>query len=138
MVKRISRRRDVAGIPVLRRDNGSLSARLREALAESGLCIVVMPPRPHHADVTVQASPVFSEVTLCVRVVESAFSPHEGADALGVAELVSRALHGWQPPVAGISSALTLDAETAWTMPEEPDSKGRYTIEVNFTTSASL
>ncbi|MBN1404456.1 MAG: hypothetical protein JW942_08340 [Opitutales bacterium] len=133
---RLRRRRDFSRIPVLTRKNGELSARVKEAIALGGLCVVIMPPRPHKVDAA-QNTPVITELELCVRVVESAFQNH-GTDALTVAELVSRALHGWQPAAAGITSPLALDSDSAWAMDEEPDKKGRYTIEVNFTSAASL
>jgi hypothetical protein len=135
--RRLTRLRDLGGVPVLIRRNGSLSSGIKEALAKRGLCVVVMPPRPHRA-ASGEATPVFSEVTQCVRVVENAFTPHGGCDALGVAERVSRALHGWQPAVPGITTAFSLDSDDAWSMPDEPDAKGRYTIEVNLITSASI
>ncbi|MFA5258176.1 MAG: hypothetical protein WC360_08495 [Opitutales bacterium] len=134
--RRLIRRRDFASIPVLTRRNGNLPASIKEAVAQRGLCVVVMPPRPRRADAG-QETPVFTEVDVCVRVVESAFQSHAG-DAMGVAELVSRALHGWQPATPGITTPLALDADDAWSMDEEPDRKGRYMIEVNFTTSASI
>jgi len=121
---------------VLTRLNGNLSAAIKESVAQRGLCVVVMPPRPHTV-AQAQDTPVFTQVDLCVRVVESAFQSHAG-DAMGVAELVSRSLHGWQPATPGITSPLVMDMDDAWSMDDEPDRKGRYTIEVNFTTSASI
>ncbi len=133
---RLRRRREFARIPVLTRKNGELSARVKEAVALGGLCVIIMPPRPRKADVA-QPTPVITRLDICIRVVESAFHSHE-ADALSVAELVSRSLHGWQPVMPGITMPLTLDSDSAWAMDEEPDRKGRYTIEVRFTGSASL
>ena len=69
---RLRRRRDFSRIPVLTRKNGELSARVKEAIALGGLCVVIMPPRPHKVDAA-QNTPVITELELCVRVVESAF-----------------------------------------------------------------
>lgn len=133
---RLRRRRDFSRIPVLTRKNGDLSARVKEAVALTGLCVIIMPPRPHKADDALE-NVVINELELCVRVVESAFHEHS-SDALSVAELVSRALHGWQPVTVGITMPLALDQDTAWSMDDEPDRKGRYTIEVHFTSGVSF
>jgi|GEM_PF-3304597 len=136
MARRLNRRKDFSAIPVLIRQNGSISANIKESIAQRGLCVVIMPPRPFASDAS-QGTPVFTEVRVCVRVIESAFQRHN-EDALGVAEMVSRVLHGWKPAVVGITTPIALDDEYAWSMDEEPDKKGRFVIEVNFTTSASI
>jgi hypothetical protein len=137
VVARLGRRSDLQGVPVIARRNGSIAAKIRENIAKRGLCVVVMPPRPK--DIKSDATtPVFTEATFCIRVVENAFMTHTGGDAMGVAEIVSRALQAWTPPVTGITAALALDSDDAWSMDEEPDKSGRYTIEINFVTSASI
>jgi hypothetical protein len=137
VVSRLKRRSDLQGVPVIARRNGSIAAKIKENVAKCGLCIVVMPPRPK--DISSSAtSPVFTEITLCVRVVESAFVTHSGGDAMSTAEIVSRALQAWTPSVTGVTAALAMDSDDAWSMDDEPDSKGRYTIEINFITSASI
>ena len=137
VVARLTKRSDMQGVPVLARRNGSIAAKIRENIASRGLCVVVMPPRPKDISATAK-SPVFTQVTLCVRVIESVFRSHPGLDALGVAEIVSRALQAWTPAFSNITAALALDGDDAWTVPDEPDAKGRYIVKVNFLTSATL
>jgi hypothetical protein len=132
---RLSRRGDMQGVSVLARKNG-IAASIREKVASDGLCVVVMPPRPKDATTTA-VRPVFKSVVFTVRVVENAFLPH-AKDAMTVAGIVSRSLHAWQPAVAGISSPLVLDGDDAWDLDDEPDKRGRYKIEIKFTTTASL
>jgi hypothetical protein len=137
VVARLKRRSDMEGVPVLARNNGSIAAKVREKVASRGLCVVVMPPRPK--DIATSATaPVFTQITLCVRVIESAYKAHTGMDAVGVAEIVSRALQAWTPQVTGITAALSMDSDDAWSMDDEPDKEGRYTIEINFVTSATV
>lgn len=137
VVTRLARRSDLKGISVLARRNGSIAAQIRENVACSGLCVVVMPPRAKDISSTAQ-TPVFTVVTVCVRVIENVYHGHGGRDAMSVAETVSRALQSWQPTVLGITAPLMMDSDDAWSMDDEPDSKGRYTIEINFATSASV
>ena len=137
VVTRLKRRSDMDGIPVLARRSGSISAKIKENVASCGLCVVVMPPRPK--DISTSATtPVFTQVTLSVHVIESVFQTHSGGDAMSVAEVVSRALQAWTPPVAGITAQLSLNSDDAWAMADEPDKKGRYTIDINFITSATI
>jgi len=137
VVARLNRRSDLEGVPVIARRNGSIAAKIKENVAKCGLCVIVMPPRPK--DISSSAtSPVFTEVTLCVRVVENAFVSHGKGDAYATAEIVSRALQAWTPSVTGITAALAMDSDDAWSMDDEPDKYGRYTIEINFLTSASV
>ena len=135
VVARLARRSDMQGVPVLARKNG-IAATIREKVAANGLCVVVMPPRPKDAT-TAAVRPVFKSVVFTVRVVENAFLPH-ARDVMGVAGIVSRSLHAWQPAVAGITSPLVLDGDDAWSLDDEPDKRGCYTIEIKFTTTASL
>ena len=137
VVARLKRRSDMQGIPVLARRNGSVAAKIKENVASCGLCVVVMPPRPKDASSS-STTPVFTDVVLTIRVVESAFKSHVNADALGVAEIVSRAVHAWQPSVIGITAPLAMDGDDAWSMDDEPDKKGRYTVEIKFNTSATV
>lgn len=122
-------------MPVLARKNG-IAATIRESVAKAGLCILVMPPRPKDADPT-QSTPVFTQVVLTVRVVENAFRLHSGPDSMEVAEIVTRSLQAWQPATSGITAPLALDGDDAWSLDDEPDKKGRYTIEIKFHTSAT-
>lgn len=135
VVARLKRRSDMQGVSVLARRNG-ISASIKENIAKNGLCVLVMPPRPKDATTTA-TTPVFKGVVFCVRVIENAFLNH-AKDAMSVSEIVSRSLHAWQPAVAGISSPLVLDSDDAWDLDDEPDKNGRYTIEIKFTTTASV
>jgi hypothetical protein len=135
VVARLKRRSDMQGVTVLARRNG-ISATIKENVAKNGLCVLVMPPRPKDATITVK-TPVFKSVVFCVRVIENAFLTH-AKDAMSVSGTVSRALHAWQPAVTGITSPLVLDSDDAWSLDDEPDKNGRYTIEIKFTTTASV
>lgn len=136
--RQLRRRRELRDIPVITRRNGDLGARLSEAIKLGrGLCIVVMPPEPTLAGPG-GGTLTLAEVILRLRVVENAFAANPRHDALSVAELASRVLHGWQPPVPGITVPLALEEDDAWDVPDEPDKKGRYTIEVSFATAASI
>ena len=100
---------------------------LREALrAGRGLCIVVLRARIDGGD-----------GVLRVRVVENAFAAHPRHDALSLAEVVSRALHGWNPSLPGFETPFSIDGEDAWDIPEEPDARGRYRVGMRFTARAS-
>lgn len=135
VVARLGRRSDLQGVAILARRNG-IGASIRESVAKNGLCVLVMPPRPKDATAS-ETTPVFKGVVCCVRVIENAFLSHE-KDAMGVSEIISRSLHAWQPAVAGITSPLVLDSDDAWDLDDEPDKKGRYTIEIKFNTTASV
>ncbi|HNX04677.1 MAG TPA: hypothetical protein PKI32_04210 [Opitutales bacterium] len=136
VVARLKRRSDLKGVPVILRKNG-IAATIRESVAKFGLCVVVMPPRPKDADPT-QGTPIFTQVVLTVRVVENAFRLHAGPDSMEVAEIVTRALQAWQPQTVGITAPLAIDGDDAWSLDDEPDKKGRYTIEIKFNTSATV
>lgn len=123
------------GVTILARRNG-IAASIRESIARNGLCVLVMPPRPKDA-IIAEKTPVFKVVVCCVRVIENAFLTHE-KDAMSVSEIVSRSLHAWQPIVGGIASPLILDNDDAWDLDDEPDKNGLYTIEIKFTTTASV
>jgi hypothetical protein len=135
VVARLRRRSDMQGVTILARRNG-IAAIVKESIAKNGLCVLVMPPRPKDATIT-ETTPVFKVVVCCVRVIENAFFTH-AKDAMSVSEVVSRSLHAWQPTVAGIASPLILDNDDAWDLDDEPDKNGRYTIEIKFTTTASV
>ena len=135
VVARLRRRGDMQGVSVIARRNG-IAASIREGIAKNGICVLVMPPRPKDATTT-ESTPVFKSVVFCVRVIENAFRTH-AMDAMSVSEIVSRSLHSWQPAVAGISSPLVLDSDDAWDLDDEPDKNGRYSIEIKFSTSASI
>ncbi len=138
VARQLIRKRELRGIPILIRRNGELSQRLDEAVrAGQGVCIVIMPPEPAQAAIDASTL-VMTEVILVVRVMENAFAANPRHDALSVAEAVSRLLHGWSPPVRGIATPLALEPDDAWDMPDEPDKKGRFAINVNFNTSATM
>jgi hypothetical protein len=133
---RLKRQGDLKGVPVLVRKSG-IAATIRENIAKAGLCVLVMPPRPKDTD-PAQSTPVFTQVVLTVRIVENAYRFRSGPGAMEVAEIVTRALQAWQPVLIGITAPLSIDGDDAWSLDDEPDKKGRYTIEIKFNTSASL
>ncbi len=133
----LRRKNDLAGTPVLTRDEADLESRLDESVkAGSGLCLVVRTPFPYQCDPLTEG-PLLDIISVKVRIVELACGGEGGAGALELAERVTQWLHGWTPPVEGISAALKLNQYFPWDVKEKPDRQGRYIIEVGFYTSGS-
>lgn len=89
------------GVPVLSRLTADLVNEIDRAVAELGLCVLVLPPLPS-GGMPKALLPTFARIDWAVRVIEDPLLNTLELDAYTAAEAVLVALHGWRPDVPGI------------------------------------
>lgn len=108
ITERLRSRDSLRGLAVIA-ETATPAGKASAAVARAaGPGIVVLPLSPEAADSG--TPPTFGTVAVTVRVTAPLAGRPEGTE-----EAVTRALQGWTPPVAGVSEALALRAESPWT-----------------------
>ncbi len=135
---RLSRKHELKGIPFLLRQSSDFDNRLEEIVSSGdGICVVVLQPLPEKVAV-VAPGLSFSEVVQKVLIVEDILLNTSGQTALGLAEIISRQLHQWTPPVGEVDSALVLQATKPWDVDQGLGQFGRNEFELSFTVTGTL
>jgi len=138
IIQRLCDRQELVGVPVLARQPANLDRCIAEsAQSGAGVHIIVLQPLPRKVT-PVTAGPVFEDILVTVRVTENAVVNNTGLSALGLAELIAKWLHLWQPTVTGISSALELQNTDPWDSVVNSLACDSAVIELKFVTAGSL
>ncbi len=102
------------------------SDKVSEAKKGEGLSVEILEPIPLAAS-KYAAGPTFSEVELSLRVRRNFLSPR-APSMLTACEIISRALHNWNPPLSCGYGKVTLAQNSPWVRDDSRENSKQITI----------
>ncbi len=135
---RLRRKHELQGIPLFLRQSSDFESRLEETINTGlGICVVVLQPLPEKVAVATEGLS-FSEIEQKILIVEDVLLNTSGQTALGLAEIISRQLHQWMPPLTDLDTALVLQATSPWDVDQKLKEGNRNEFELKFSLTATL
>ncbi len=103
----------------------------KEVIVTSRLTVIVEPPIPERPNPHLPG-PYFDRVRFSMRVVTNTYLMINGPSTTEVAEYICEVLHGWQPPVKGVLTPLTLAEPSPWVIEKDPKNHPHETVRLTF------
>ena len=95
-----------------------------------GLCVEIQMPMPVAAS-KYAAGPTFSGVEISVSVLRYRTIAAKAPSLLTVCEMLSRALHNWNPPLECGYGKVCLSQNNPWKRADAPQNSSRITLQFN-------